>query len=52
MADRKKLKTPGKNGFKYRPKFGVIVLCDNEREQQTTYEKLKRQGHALRVVTV
>lgn len=52
MGNRKPLKTPGKNGFKYRPKFGVIALCDNERQQQATYEKLKQQGYKLRVVTV
>lgn len=43
---------PGRNGFKYREKYGVVVLCKNEREQQTIFNKLKKQGFTLRVVTV
>lgn len=43
---------PGKNGFKYREQYGVIVLCKSELEQQTLFNKLKRQGFTLRVVTV
>lgn len=43
---------PGKNGFKYREQYGVIVLCKSEREQQAIFNKLKQQGFKLRVVTV
>jgi predicted 3-demethylubiquinone-9 3-methyltransferase (glyoxalase superfamily) len=32
---------PGKNGFKYREQYGVIVLCKTEREQQAIFNKLK-----------
>lgn len=44
--------SPGRNGFKYRRQFGVIVICDDERAQARTYDKLKRAGYRLRVVTV
>ena len=43
---------PGSNGFKYREQYGVIVLCTSEREQQAIFNKLKKQGFKLRVVTV
>ncbi|MBK8157997.1 MAG: Com family DNA-binding transcriptional regulator [Rhodospirillaceae bacterium] len=44
-------KLPGRNGFKYRPRFGVIVLCADEAEQRRIYDKLRRR-HEVRVVTV
>lgn len=43
---------PGRNGFKYQEQYGVIVLCKGAREQQAIFNKLKRQGYTLRVVTV
>jgi hypothetical protein len=43
---------PGRNGFKYREQFGVIVLCKNERDQARVYNVLRRRGHDCRVVTV
>jgi hypothetical protein len=46
------LKTPGKNGFRYRERFGVIVLCTDAAHQQRVYERLQKAGHRLRVVTV
>ncbi len=47
-----KQKAPGKNGFKYREQYGVIVLCDSARAQEALFNKLKAQGYTLRVVTV
>lgn len=49
---RKTKKPLGKNGFKYQEQYGVIVLCKSEREQQAIFNKLKKQGFTLRVVTV
>lgn len=43
---------PGRNGFKYRPQYGVIVICDGEQSQRQTFEKLKSAGHKVRVVCV
>jgi hypothetical protein len=48
----KQQKAPGKNGFKYRERYGVIVICRDAREQQAIFDKLKRQGLTLKVVTV
>lgn len=44
--------TPGRNGYRYRQQFGVIVVCKDETHQARVYAKLKRAGHKLRVVTV
>lgn len=45
-------KIPGKNGFKYRPQFGVIVTCADETEQEKIYTALRAQGLACKVVAV
>ncbi|BBI66791.1 MULTISPECIES: hypothetical protein [unclassified Psychrobacter] len=57
MATRKKTqkvdpKAPAKNGFKYKPKFGVIVNCDDESHQKYVYDQLNTQGYSLKVVVV
>jgi hypothetical protein len=49
-APRKK--APGRNGFKYRPQFGVIVVCSDEADQQTSYRALLGLGYKLKVVCV
>lgn len=43
-------KAPAKNGFQYQPKYGVIVICDDETHQQQIYDDLKSQGYKLKVV--
>ncbi|MDF0606611.1 hypothetical protein HZU77_013255 [Neisseriaceae bacterium TC5R-5] len=45
-------KAPGKNGFQYKPQFGVIVICDNESHQKEVFNKLKQAGLKLKVVSV
>lgn len=45
-------KTPGRNGFKYKPQYGIIVICSSEKEQQTLFKKLQKLGLKLRVATV
>ena len=45
--------SPGRNGYCYRPQFGIIVVCENEQAQVRAYARLKRAGFAkLKVVTV
>ena len=47
------LKAPGKNGFRYRPQFGIVVIVDSERDQERAYDRLRRAGFKkLRVVSV
>lgn len=44
---------PGRNGYKYRQQFGIVVICDNEAAQARDYARLQRAGYKkLRVVTV
>ena len=50
----KKIHTlPGKNGFVYKPQFGVIVIVKSEREQAALFAELKAAGHQkVKVVNV
>lgn len=43
---------PGRNGFKYKPRFGLVVPCRDERDQQQKFALLKAQGLKARVVCV
>ena len=45
-------KTPGRNGFIYKPRFGLIIPCRNEQDQQQKFAQLKAQGIKARVVCV
>lgn len=45
--------SPGRNGYKHRQQFGIVVICDNEQAQERAYTRLQRAGFKkLRVVTV
>ena len=37
---------------KYTPMYGVIVVCADEQEQETTYADLAEQGYTVKVVAV
>ena len=47
-------KIPGANGFKYKPQWGVIVICEGEERQRQIYESLRLLGlrEKLKVVCV
>jgi hypothetical protein len=45
-------KTPGKNGFVYKPQYGLIIVCESEAQQREFYGCLLGQGYKLKVVTV
>lgn len=45
-------KAPGRNGFKYRQQFGLVVVCRDEPHQMAVYQQLLREGHTVRVVVV
>lgn len=32
--------SPGKNDYRYKPQWGVILVCSNEEEQAKLYEAL------------
>ncbi|WP_175488294.1 hypothetical protein [Oryzisolibacter propanilivorax] len=42
----------GENGFKYKPRYGLLVPCENEADQQRRYARLTRLGMRPKVVCV
>lgn len=38
--------------YTYKPQFGVIVICADEKEQKTVFERLQNEGLTLKVVNV
>ena len=43
---------PGENGFKYKPKFGLVVPCKDEADQQRNFARLVKFGLKPKVVCV
>lgn len=39
-------------GFTYKEQYAVVVICKNEEEQKTIYDRLKEEGFKLKVVAV
>ena len=39
-------------GFSYKQQFAVVVICDDEKEQEAIYNRLKEEGYKLKVVAV
>ena len=37
--------------FKYKPQYGVIVICESEEDQIKMFEELKAKGLKLKIVT-
>ena len=53
MATKSPPKTPpGRNGFRYRPKFGLVIVCRDEQHQAAHYRRLTALGYKPRVVAV
>jgi hypothetical protein len=52
METSKPQKPLGKNGYKYRSQFGVIVTCSDEQHQKQVYEQLKSLELQCKVVVV
>lgn len=43
----------GRNGYCYKPQFGIVVIVESERDQERAYARLQRAGFKkLRVVSV
>lgn len=38
--------------YTYKPQYGVIVICTDEKEQKEIYERLSKEGLTLKVVNV
>lgn len=50
LSQTQKILVMGK--YTYKPQYGVIVICADEKEQQAIYERLKAEGLILKVVNV
>ena len=40
------------SGFNYKEQYAVVVLYKDEKEQEAVYNRLKEEGHKLKVVAV
>jgi len=38
--------------FQYKPQYGVIVICKDEREQKKIFDSLQAKGHPCKIVVV
>jgi hypothetical protein len=38
--------------FQYKPRHGIVVMCDGEADQQRKFEQLRKRGWKLKVVVV
>ena len=47
-----KNKDMAKKTYKYKPQYGVIVICENEQKQKKVFEELKKKGYKLKIVNV
>lgn len=57
MSESKKLPqlpegAPGRNKFRYKEQFGVVVICRDEAEHKQVFERLAAQGYKLKAVRV
>ena len=39
-------------GFAYKEQYAVIVICEDQKEQEVIYNRLKAEGLKLKVVAV
>ena len=40
------------SGFSYKEQYAVIVICKDESDQESIYNRLKEEGYKLKVVAV
>jgi hypothetical protein len=52
MSAKKKSAVKKAPGFKYKPRFGLIIELENEPHQAAVYKQLKKLGFEPRVVNV
>ncbi len=51
-ATTKAANRPGENGFKYKPQFGLVLVCKDEKDQQRQFAKFLKLGFFPKVVCV
>ena len=42
----------GLAGFTYKEQYAVVVICEDEKQQEAVYNRLKEEGHKCKVVAV
>lgn len=42
----------GLAGFTYKEQYAVVVICEDEKQQEAVYHRLKEEGHKCKVVAV
>jgi hypothetical protein len=52
MANLKTNIDMAKKNYKYKPQYGVIVICESETQQKQVFERLKKEGLKLKIVNV
>jgi len=40
------------SGFNYKEQYAVVVMCNDEKEQEEVYNRLREEGYKLKVVSV
>jgi hypothetical protein len=45
-------KAPGKNGFRYKQQYGLVIICRDAAHQERLYNTLRNKGYQVKVVTV
>lgn len=38
--------------FNYQQQYGIIIICQDEKEQREIYEQLQKEGYELKIVAV
>lgn len=38
--------------FSYKQQYAVVVICKDEKDQESVYDRLKNEGYKLKVVAV
>lgn len=49
---RRRLRDPQRLKYNYRPQFAVMVVCHDEHDQESVFDRLRPMGKPLRVVSV
>ncbi|MBY0393958.1 MAG: hypothetical protein K2Q27_11920 [Novosphingobium sp.] len=43
---------PSRNGYHYKPQFGLIVVCKDEADQRRKFARMTKLGYRPKVVCV
>ncbi len=52
MKHKKPKTSEANKAFRYKPQFGVIVICEDEKKQEAIFNRLQQEGHQCKIVVV